>query len=335
MERFKQYAPGLVGATFIAIVATYLGTYSHLIGGTVIAIMLGILINNTFGKPESMDKGLKFTSKRLLKTAIVFMGANLSLMSIFAVGKQTLIIMLFTLTSAFLSGYVFGKLMGISFNLRNLIAAGTGICGGSAIAALSPIVEADDSDIAYAISATFIFDIAAVLLFPVVGMMLGMSDLGFGMWVGTAVNDTSSVVAAGYAYSEMAGNYATIVKLTRTTAIVPITLIFSLIVAARKKKSGTDNEGSAYSIKKIFPWFILGFLGMSILNTMGIFNETLLALFKTSSKFMIVMALAAIGLNTDFKQMSKSGIRPLILGFIVSMVVVFVSLFVQFQMGIV
>jgi uncharacterized integral membrane protein (TIGR00698 family) len=241
--------------------------------------------------------------------------------------------MIFTLSTAFLAAYGFGRLMGIPWNLKALIGVGTAICGGSAIAAISPIIEADEMEIAYSISTIFLFNIIAVLIFPPLGHLLGFSDTAFGLWAGTAINDTSSVVAAGYAFSNVAGAYATIVKLTRTTMIIPISLIFSVMVSIQKKKDATNNGKVNYSLKKIFPWFILWFLAASLLNTLGLFNVTAVKYINTLGKFMIVMALSAVGLSADFKKMLKTGVKPLILGLIVWFTVTVVSLIVQFITG--
>jgi uncharacterized integral membrane protein (TIGR00698 family) len=219
--------------------------------------------------------------------------------------------------------------MGIPSNLKTLIGVGTAICGGSAIAAISPIIEADDMEIAYSVSTIFLFNVIAVLIFPPLGHLFSFSDKAFGLWAGTAINDTSSVVAAGYAYSNAAGAYATIVKLTRTTMIIPISLIFSFIVAYKKKKASIEDPQVNYSLKKIFPWFIIWFLVASLLNTIGVFPESSIFYINTIGKFMIVMALTAIGLNSDFKKMLKTGVKPIILGLIVWFVVAVVSIIVQ------
>jgi len=202
-----------------------------------LALTIGIIISSRLESTTHLKAGLNFSSKRLLKLAIIFLGTGLSISKVLEVGKYSLFIMLFTLSTAFLTAYIFSNLLTINWKLSNLIAIGTGVCGGSAIATLSPIIEADENDIAYALSATFIFDILMILLFPLMGKFLGLSDLSYGLWTGTAVNDTSSVVAAGYAFSEQAGDFATIVKLTRTTSIIPIALIFSVISGYQKSKS--------------------------------------------------------------------------------------------------
>ena len=196
-------------------------------------------------------------------------------------------------------------------------------------------IDADDSDVAYAISATFIFDVVMVILFPIMGAALGLSDMAFGLWAGTAVNDTSSVVAAGYAYSDAAGDFATIVKLTRTLSIIPVVLAFSYLNEKLKMKqnAGAAVEQKKVNLKKIFPWFILLFLGAALLNSVGIIPAALSSTLSTLSKFFMVMALAAIGLKTDIRDVTKSGFLPMLHGFIISAIVVIVALLVQVLLG--
>ncbi len=333
MKEFKAIAPGLFFALVLAVVAWLLGRLVPIIGGPVFGIVLGILIGNILGKPEVTAKGLSFASKKILQWSIVALGGGLSLTQVFNAGLSSLSVMLFTLSAAFIAAYGAGRLMGVPVKLTSLIGMGTAICGGSAIAAISPIIEAEDKDIAYSISTVFMFNVAAVLIFPPFGHLLGFSDSAFGLWAGTAINDTSSVVAAGYAYSNAAGAYATVVKLTRTTMIIPISLIFALIVSIQKKRRAGGNDKVSYSFKKVFPWFILLFLTASLLNTVGIINGRAADTFTETGKFFIVVALSAIGLNSDFKKMIKTGIKPMLLGLIVWGCVTLVSLAVQFTAG--
>lgn len=245
--------------------------------------------------------------------------------------------MLFTLFTCFGGGYFVGKLLGLNWKLSNMISAGTGICGGSAIAAMAPVIEAEDKDIAYAISATFLFDMVMIVLFPIMGRAMGLSDIAYGLWAGTAVNDTSSVVAAGYAFSEAAGDFATMVKLTRTLSIIPTVMIFSLINARLKAKKSieADQKQVKVNITSLFPWFILAFVGMSVLNSVGFFSASLSSGLKDISKVLMTSSLAAIGMNTDFGEMKKSGINPMIHGFIISALVVIVAIVVEYFMGLV
>lgn len=329
----KKNFTGIVLSLLIALIASILGNKFPIVGGPVFGIILGIIINNTFNKPKVTLPGIMFTSKKILTWAIVVLGAGLSLTQVLKTGLSSFSVTIFTLSAAFITAYGAGKLLGIPYNLKTLIGVGTAICGGSAIAAVAPIIEADDMDIAYSISTIFLFNIIAVLIFPPIGHLLGFSDKAFGLWAGTAINDTSSVVAAGYAFSNTAGAYATIVKLTRTTMIIPISLIFAFITAYKKKKESKKDSKVNYNFKKIFPWFIIWFLIASLLNTLGIFKGNSITYINILGKFMIVMALSAIGLNTDFKKMIKNGIKPILLGLIVWISVAVVSILVQLATG--
>ncbi len=335
--------PGVVLSVLIALLATFLESLLpiHVIGAAVIAMFIGMILNCFLKKYKIFSTGLKFTSKRILKFAIILLGLSLNIKTILNVGKMSLAVMVFTLLTCFGGGYFIGKALGLNWKLSNLISAGTGICGGSAIAAISSTIEADDNDIAYAMSATFLFDMAMIVLFPILGNALGMSDQAFGIWAGTAVNDTSSVVATGYAFSEAAGDFATMVKLTRTLAIIPTVIVFALIQLRLKKKeaiaaSGCTGEVKAsFKLSKIFPWFILGFLAMAIAASVFSIPAEVVSATKSTSKFLMVCSLAAIGLNTSFSNLKKSGIRPMLHGFIISALVVIVALVVEICMGIV
>ena len=335
--------PGIVLSLGIAVLACFIeGLFPiHLIGSAVIAMFIGMILNYFLRNTKIFNSGIKFTSKKILKMAIILLGLSLNITTILNVGKMSLVVMVFTLLTCFGGGYFIGRALGLNWKLSNLISAGTGICGGSAIAAIAPTIEADDNDVAYAMSATFLFDMAMILLFPIMGKAIGMSDQAFGIWAGTAVNDTSSVVATGYAFSEGAGDFATMVKLTRTLSIIPTVIIFSLIQLRlkRKEKIADNGDGSKlkanFKISKIFPWFILGFLAMSIIASAFPIPTIVVSESKSLSKFLMVSSLAAIGLNTSFAKLKKSGIRPMIHGFIISALVVVVALLVEICMGIV
>ncbi len=337
MNKLSDYSAGIILTILLALTAKAVSTYipMHLISGSVLALMLGMLFNPIIKEISIFKSGINFVSKKILKAGIVLMGLSLSFSQVLSVGGYSLIVMTFTLLTAFGGGYLFGRLFNLNWKLSSLISAGTGVCGGSAIAAVAPTIEAENSDIAYAISATFIFDVLMVILFPLAGRYFGMSDLGFGLWAGTAVNDTSSVVAAGYAFSDAAGAFAVIVKLTRTLSIVPIVMIFSFINARENKKLGLNEEQQEekVEIKNIFPYFILLFLMMVAVKSTGLISAELSANISAISKFMMIMALGAIGLTTNFNEVSDSGIKPLFHGFIISSLVVIVSFTVQLFIG--
>lgn len=335
--------PGIILSVGVALLACWLESLLpiHLIGSAVIAMFIGMILNYFLRNTKVFASGLKFTSKKILKFAIILLGLSLNITTILNVGKMSLTVMIFTLLTCFGGGYFIGKALGLNWKLSNLISAGTGICGGSAIAAIAPTIDADDNDVAYAMSATFLFDMAMIVLFPIMGQAMGMTDQAFGIWAGTAVNDTSSVVATGYAFSEGAGDFATMVKLTRTLAIIPTVITFAFVQLHLKRKEALANSQNGselkakFSITKIFPWFILGFLAMSIVASIFPIPATVVSGTKSASKFLMVCALAAIGLNTSFSSMKKAGIRPMIHGFIISALVVIVALLVEIAMGIV
>ena len=340
---FARLIPGTVLSVFIAALACFLESLLpiHLIGAAVIAMFIGMILNTFLRRTTVFASGLKFTSKKLLKFAIILLGLSLNIKTILTVGRMSLTVMIFTLLTCFGGGYLIGRALGLNWKLSNLISAGTGICGGSAIAAIAPTIDAEDRDVAYAMSATFLFDMAMIVLFPIMGRAMGMTDQAFGIWAGTAVNDTSSVVATGYAFSEAAGDFATMVKLTRTLAIIPTVIVFALIQLRLKRKEAIAAAQDSSEIKvkfkfsKIFPWFILGFLAMAIVASIFTIPAELISATKSTSKFLMVCALAAIGLNTSFASMKKSGIRPMIHGFLISALVVVVALVVEIGMGIV
>lgn len=339
MKKLLTYIPGFLMALLVALIARYLESLLPipLIGESVIALFIGMAINHIKKPSKMISAGLKFTSKRVLKFSIILLGASLSIGTILSVGRLSLTVMIFTLITCFGCGYFVGKWLGLDWKLSNMISAGTGICGGSAIAAMAPVIEAEDKDVAYAMSATFLFDMAMIVLFPIMGRAMGLSDMAYGLWTGTAVNDTSSVVAAGYAFSEAAGDFATMVKLTRTLSIIPTVLIFSLINTRINNKNLAKDAVSREKVKitSLFPWFILAFVGMAIINSFGIIPATVSTAMKTLSKFLMVSALAAIGMNTDFREMKKSGVNPMIHGFIISVLVVIVAIVIEYFMGLV
>ena len=333
-----SYIPGAAIAIAIAAVAKLLDGFEkklgfEVIGASVIALFIGMAVNAFFKPNEITSPGIKFTSKKILKFAIILLGASLNITTVMTVGRFSLVVMLFTLATCFGLGSLIGHLLKLDWKTYSLINAGTGICGGSAIAAIAPVIGASDMSIAYGISATFLFDTVMVVVFPLLGRAMGLSDAAFGLWAGTAVNDTSSVVATGYAFSEAAGDFATMVKLTRTLSIIPAVLVFAAISLHMKRKENSDATVKV-SIKKIFPWFILAFLVMSGLTSLGLIPAGAAAFLKSASKFLMVAALAAIGLNTDFKKLCKSGARPMIHGFIVSLLVVLVAIGVEYMIGI-
>jgi uncharacterized integral membrane protein (TIGR00698 family) len=330
----RQQVPGLLLAVVIGLLALVLGRYAPLIGGPVIGIVLGILVRNLLSPGVSYQPGIAFAGKYVLQWSIIALGFGLSLSQVVRTGLESLSVTLVTMTVAFLAAWLLGRWLGVHDKLKILIGVGTAICGGSAIAAITPIIRPEDHDTAFAISTIFLFNLIAVLLFPLLGHLMHMSDMGFGLWAGTAINDTSSVVAAGYSYSKSAGDYATIVKLTRATLIIPICLVLAFAVAAReKRKLSQDGSGSQFSLAKIFPWFILWFLAASAVRTADLIPTSIQPAIHTVAEFLIIVALTAIGLSADLRKMAATGVRPILLGLGVWIAVAVSSLLVQLAIG--
>ena len=323
----RAYMDGILYALLFAIPAYILGLYFPIVGGPVFGILLGMLFAKK-RRPKAVEEGIKFTGKKILQYAIILLGFEMNLFRVVEVGEQSLYVMVFTLLAAFGAAFLMGKVLGLDRDMTSLVGAGTAICGGSAIAAVAPVIGAKDRDVVISIATIFFFNVLAVFIFPFLGHSMGMSDFGFGMWAGTAINDTSSVVAAGYAYSHDAGAYATIVKLTRTLMIVPVCLFFSLLVMKGAKESGTG-----FSLRRIFPMFVLYFVLACIVNTTGIIPAEVSHGLGTLGKFAIVLAMSAIGLNTDLPSLVKNGLRPLALGMVCWIAVAGTSLIVQHALG--
>lgn len=321
----KKFVPGLIFVAVLAGAAYMLGVLVPLIGGPVFGILLGMVIAN-WNRPAIFNGGISFTAKKILQFSIILLGFEMNLFNVVKVGSQSLYVMIFTLSAAFITAWIVGYYLKLASKTSILIGVGTAICGGSAIAATAPVIAASDQDVAYSISTIFLFNIAAVFIFPFLGHIFGMSDSGFGMWAGTAINDTSSVVAAGYSYSHAAGKFATIVKLTRTLMIIPITLVLAIVTA--KTTSAKNN----LNLLKIFPWFIIGFVAASIITTTGFITQTAGTLLAQTGKFLIIMAMTAIGLNTHITQLIKNGLKPILLGLLCWLSVSGVSLTVQHYM---
>ncbi|MCR5834633.1 MAG: YeiH family protein [Selenomonadaceae bacterium] len=322
-----EYIKGIIFALIFAVPAWLLGQHFPIIGAPVFGILLGMLFAN-FKRPESFNCGITFTGKKILQYAIILLGFEMNFFHVLDVGSQSFSVMIFTLMTAFGVAWSVGKLLKLERNTTTLIGAGTAICGGSAIAAVAPVIGAKDKDIAFSISTIFLFNVIAVFVFPIFGHAVNMTDFGFGMWAGTAINDTSSVVAAGYSYSETAGDFATIVKLTRALMIVPVCLIFAFFTAREH-----NNNSQGFNFMKIFPFFILWFVVAAVINTIGFLPTEISHALGTCGKFCIVLAMCAIGLNTKLSELIHHGLRPIILGLCCWIAVALTSLLVQHIIG--
>ena len=363
LEKVKLYIPGILVCAAIALGCTFLGQAFPLIGGPVFGILAGMAIALVWKRRDRASQGITFTSKKILQYAVILLGFGLNLAEVVRVGAQSLPVIVSTIATALIVAFVLCKALHIPERIATLVGVGSSICGGSAIAATAPVIKARDEEVAQAISVIFLFNVIAALVFPTLGSVLGLSNEGFALFAGTAVNDTSSVTAAAAAWDGMHPgantlDQATIVKLTRTLAIIPITFVLALWGAHKVKKAHKQkraalaeahedraaelegevhelhNEG--FSLKRSFPLFILYFLLASLITTIALgcgVSVEVFAPLKTLSKFFITMAMVAIGLNTDLVKLVKSGGKPIFLGFCCCLAIAGVSLGMQYMLG--
>lgn len=344
MEFIRKNYTGILACFGIAVPAWLLGKAFPIIGGPVLSILFGMLIALFWSDKGKAAAGIKWTSKIILQTAVVLLGFGLNLGVIFETGKQSLPIIVCTISISLLLAWALHKALRVPSDTAILVGVGSSICGGSAIAATAPVIGADDNEVAQSISVIFFFNVLAAIFFPMLGSAIGFDTSAgdaFGIFAGTAINDTSSVTAAASTWDSMWNlgsetlHKAVTVKLTRTLAIIPITLVLAV---ARAKKSAKDSgKAEGFSLKRAFPMFILYFVIASVITTVCIqagMDADVFAPLKDLSKFFIIMAMVAIGLNSNVDQLVKSGGRPLLLGGCCWIGITAVSLVMQHVMGI-
>jgi uncharacterized integral membrane protein (TIGR00698 family) len=364
MQGLKHNLPGILACLAIAVPSWLAGRAVPVVGGAVFAILAGMVVTLLWTRKGGAERGIKWTSKYVLQAAVVLLGFGMDLAVIARTGAESLPIIACTITTALLVAWALHHALRIPSNISTLVGVGSSICGGSAIAATAPVIGADDDEVAQAISVIFFFNVLAAILFPLLGKAIGFSTTSggpFGVFAGTAVNDTSSVTAAAATWDSMWGlgsqtlDKAVTVKLTRTLAIIPITLALAL---RRSKASAGDKDalvastpapaatpagdkdapaGQGFSLRRAFPLFVLFFLLASVATTVALAAGAPASLFqpvKELSKFLIVMAMAAIGLNSNVVKLVRSGGKPIVLGAACWVGITAVSLLMQHVMGI-
>lgn len=355
MKNVKKKIAGIALCALVAGCATAftglkIGSFSmEIIGAPVIAILTGMLI--TMARPSlapsaAFKDGIKYTSKKILQYAVIILGFSLNLGTIAKMGSQSLPVIISTISASLIVAYLMMKVLKLDGKVACLIGVGSSICGGSAVAATAPVIEADDEQVAQAISVIFLFNVIAAFIFPTLGYNMGFGSEGFAIFAGTAVNDTSSVTAVASTAEGLYGvegilSSAVTVKLVRTLAIIPITLCIALFRAWQAKKGG--GKSADFSVKKIFPWFILYFIGASIISTLvgllpdsgftALYSGTFVKAMKWLAKFFIAMAMCAIGLNTNLVKLVKNGGKPITLGFCCWLAISVTSIAVQYALG--
>ncbi|WP_417897166.1 putative sulfate exporter family transporter [Bacillus haimaensis] len=318
IHKLPAWLPGTIYAFLIAIAGKAFGNLFPAIGGVIFALLLGIVLRNSLKLNERFLPGIQFVVKKLLKVAIVLLGATLSIGSILDIGSQSIFIILLVVSGGILVTILAGKFLKIDKMLSLLIGVGTSICGATAISVVKGVVQSKETVTAYAISTIFFFNILATLLYPWIGQWLDLTVLQFGIWIGTSIHDTSSVVAVGYLVGEDVGEVATTVKLVRTLFILPLVLAISFIIVNKSDKSA--------SIKGAFPLFIIGFLVMSTFFSVGVVSQGVSAWLGSVAKFLIIMVMAGVGLQVEWRKFRALGLKPFIAGFIASVFVATLSL---------
>ena len=344
MEFIRKNYSGMLVCLAIAIPAWLLGKLFPVVGGAVTAILAGMIVTLFWKDKGKAESGIKWTSKIVLQSAVVLLGFGMNLGVIFQTGKQSLPTIVCTISTSLIVAWILRKVLNVPANTSILVGVGSSICGGSAIAATAPVIDADDNEVAQSIAVIFFFNVLAAIFFPMLGNAIGFDTSqgeAFGIFAGTAINDTSSVTAAASTWDSMWGlgsetlNTAVTVKLTRTLAIIPITLVLSLIQSGKAAKEGKRSQ--KFSLKKAFPMFILYFVIAAIITTICInlgIDANVFHPVKELSKFMIIMAMAAIGLNSNVIQLVKTGGKPIIVGGSCWIAITAVSLIMQHVMGI-
>lgn len=341
LEFLKKHGKGILLCLAIAVPSWFLGKAFPIIGGAVIAILAGMVVTLLLRDKSGMEPGIRFVSKKILQWAVILLGFGMDLNVVVQTGRQSLPIIVCTISVSLLVAFFLRRWMQIPGKVATLVGVGSSICGGSAIAATAPVIDADEEEVAQAISVIFFFNVLAALLFPALGQAIGFdttSGEAFGIFAGTAVNDTSSVTATAATWDSMWNlgsatlDKAVTVKLTRTLAIIPITLVLAFLRTRREKQDG----GNRVDFKKIFPFFILFFIAASIVTTVAVHFGVSASVFdpvKELSKFLIVLAMAAIGLNTNIVKLVRSGGKPIALGGCCWISITAVSLLMQHLLG--
>ena len=313
--------PGVLLAFAIGAAARSASPTLKPVPDVVLALVAGIVIRNSM-RSKRIEAGAKFVMHFVLRGAIVLIGASLTLHSVAARGWSALGLIAGLVAIAFALGLGLSRLSKLSATLGILVGAGTAICGATAILVVSPIVRAKASETAYAVATIFTFNLVALVAYPIIGHWLNLGQTSFGTWVGTAVNDTSVVIATGFSYGQAAGGIATITKLTRTLFLLPLVVLIAVLYGS-KEGGGVSRLGA---VGRAVPWFVFGFLGLAALRTAGVIPPTVLSLMAATASFGIVTVLASVGLNVDVRSLSQIGYRALGVGLLLGAVMSVLSL---------
>jgi uncharacterized integral membrane protein (TIGR00698 family) len=307
-----EILPGLALAAAIAGVGFALNRLPHMhaMSPLILSIILGMAVHNGLHTPLRCRPGVKFALRRVLRLAIILLGLQLTVAQVLAVGGAGLAIVVASLTATFLFTLWLGRRLGVDLKLAELIAAGTSICGASAVIAANTVTEGSDEDVAYAVACVTVFGSAAMLLYPALGGLLHLDARGFGLWAGASIHEIAQVVAAAFQSGTQAGELATIAKLSRVALLAPVVILLGL--AARRGWGGGESRQTRAAAP--FPWFVIGFIAMIGFNSLDLLPAADHAMAAPVTTFLLSVALAAMGLETDIRKLKAEGLRPLLLG---------------------
>jgi uncharacterized integral membrane protein (TIGR00698 family) len=346
-----------VGVTLVAVMLSELPVWPFTISGrhpiepVMLAIVLGMVLSNVWTLPKSLQSGIKFSVKKILPVGIVLLGARLDFFAMQHVGLRGLCLSVIETIVALLLLVLLVRVLKLPAKLGTLLGVGTAICGGTAIVATAPVIEAEDEDVVVSVATVTVLGLIAMFLMPVIGNMMNLSEKAFGVWAGLAIHQTPQVVAAGFAYGAEAGETATIVKLARVCLLAPVVFVIGVIYARQKAARGTIGAQKKINYLHLFPTFVLGFLGMALLKTCGLIPDvtfhggtrllnpgehsySLANTAETVSKFCIVISMAGVGLETKFAAMKQTGLKPLVAAFFAIVVIAGLILFLIRTVGV-
>jgi len=272
----------------------------------ILSIIFGMLIRNALPIPAAFEPGTGFSLRRILRFGIVMLGLQVTAAQILSLGSAGLLMVALTLTATFLAIRIAGRLMGVDRSLTDLIAAGTSVCGASAVIAANTVVGGRQEHVAYAIACVTLFGSLSMLAYPLLASPLGLDARSYGLWSGATIHEVAQVVAAAFQGGDVAGQFGTISKLARVVMLAP--LVMTLALAWRSGAKGAAQASAP------MPWFVLGFLGMMLVNGAIVVPPDINQMLAALTSFLLSMALAAMGLQTDIRKLKAEGWRPLALG---------------------
>lgn len=330
LETIRRLAPGVLAAAILTAAAFLLGELQHAAIGWVVfeplvlALIMGLVVRALWTPPDQLTPGIAFSAKQLLEFAIVLLGASLDLADLAEAGPKILTAVLISVSITLVAGITIGRLAGLDTKLSILVAVGNAICGNSAIAAVAPAIRAKKQDIAAAIALTAVLGVGVVLALPALIPLLNLSDERYGVVAGMTVYAVPQVLAATLPVSAQAAQFGSLVKLTRVLLLGPVVALFAFLY--RNEQAEGDTRPGKLTIGKLLPWFVIGFLAMSLLRTTSIMPSAVGDWFKDISKVLTAVAMAGLGLSVDIRSVRATGPRVAVVVLILTALLVATAL---------